>query len=174
VNWRRVISLGLLTGLAGGGYALYRYFTKQSELLKDYKVDLTGIKFSNVSQELITMDISFRITNKSSIEATVEQLYADVYLNDAYVGNIVSGAFPIPAKGTSDDIKFSFSFAGKGILKSIVGIFFSLITTHDVPYKIKGSAKLKSLFISFNLPFEYTGFLKSDMLGAATTVPATK
>jgi LEA14-like dessication related protein len=175
VNWQKAIGISLIVGLAGGLYALYRYGKKESKKLQDYQVDLTGIKFTSFSEDLVTMDAMFRITNKSAIEATIEKLYADTYLNGAYVGNVVnSGAWPIPAKGTSDDIKLSFTFSSKQILKNIVGALFSLITTKDVPYRIAGSATVKSLFVSFSVPFDYSGFLKSDMLGTATPVPATK
>lgn len=164
---KKYIILTVLTlGLGAGAWAIYKYVNKQSQLLQDYSVSLLRIQIGTLSESLVTIYFTMRITNKSAVEATIEKVYADIYLNGTYVGNVINdGSSVVPAKG-SGDIKLSASIAGKELLKNIVAAVLTLAGTKDVPYRINGYVKLKSGgLLSVSVPFDYTGQLKEDMLG---------
>lgn len=167
---KTIVVMGLLGVLGASGYFAWKYFSREKKLLEEYGVDLLGVKFSNFSEDLITAVFTIRITNKSAIEATIQRLYADVYMNNAYVGYVANdGEFIIPSKGSSD-VQLKITVATKELLKNIVGTLLTLAATKDVPYRLKGYVKLKSAFIGGSIPFEYNGFLKSDMLSSAVPV----
>lgn len=175
MNWKPIIAVGVIGGIGAAGYFGYRYFLSQKELIKEYKVDLLRIKFSSFSEDLLSGIVTLRINNKSAIEATLVKAYADVKLNNKYVGNLETDKpYAIPAKG-SNDIDINFSFAGKEVLKDIVNSMIKLILTRDASYNIKGDVKLKSGgLVGASIPFDYTGSVKSDMLPGGATLPVIK
>lgn len=161
-----IIAILLTGGLIASGYLLYQYFTKQQKLLEDYGIELLKVKFGSLSEDMAVINVTLRITNKSVVEATVEKVYADIYLNGAYMCNVVNdGQFIIPAKGSSD-VSLKFTCANKEILKTIVNTALTLFTTGDIPYRVNGSVKIKGGgLVSISKSFDYTGGIKSDMLG---------
>lgn len=176
MNWKPVIVIGVLGGAAAAAYFGYKYFIEQKELIQDYKVDLLRIKFDSFSEDLLAGKVTFRINNKSAIEATLVKAYGDVKLNGKYIGNAETNKpYAIPAKGYND-IEISFSFASKEILKDIVNSLLKLILTKDASYNVKGYVKLKSGgIIGASIPFDYSGSVKSDMLpGGMATPPLVK
>lgn len=162
---KKAILITVIIGiLAYGSYAGIKYVKKQKDLLQDYEVALTGIRFTNIAQGLLTGQISMRIRNKSNVEATVQEVYTDVWLNDQYMGNIKSSkAFVVPAKGTND-ITVDFQFAGKELLKDIIKGILTYLTTKDIPYRLEGYAKITSSFLTVSVPFKYSGQVKEDAL----------
>lgn len=170
MNWKYIIVPVLIGSAAYGGYRLYKYYGQQKELLQDYEVSLIGLRFSSLSEGLITGDLKLRIKNKSDVEATVEEVFTAVYLNGEYMGNVKSSSqFVIPAKGVND-ISLNFSLAGKELLKNIVSSILAALTTKDIGYKLEGYAKMKSSFVTVSVPFNYAGNVRQDMLGSGTTV----
>lgn len=162
-----LITAGILT--AGLAYAGYRYFKRQAALLEDYNAEPIGVKILKWTNDTAILEFTIRITNKAAIEATITNMYMDLYLNNTFVGFINNnGTVLVPGKGTAD-AKVQITFAPKQVLKNIISTISILMATKDVPYQLKGSVKIKSSFIGFSVPFDYTGSLKKDMIG---TIPA--
>jgi hypothetical protein len=67
----------IVTGLGVIGYALYRYYLKQIDFLKDITYQVIGLKIIGISQNQVSMDITTRIYNASNVEATVNEMYLD-------------------------------------------------------------------------------------------------
>jgi len=78
----------IVTGLGVIGYALYRYYLKQIDFLKDITYQVIGLKIIGISQNQVSMDITTRIYNASNVEATVNEMYLDFLINGIKVGSV--------------------------------------------------------------------------------------
>lgn len=151
----------IVGGLGVIGYALYRYYMKQLNFLKDITYQVTGLNIRSITASLVSMDISARIYNASNVEATVTQMYLDVFINDIRVGNVneVKDILILPQQTT--DITFNFQFNPRLIGKNILDVITTSLTSKDVRIKFNGYVKVKSAFIAATIPFEYENNLKS-------------
>lgn len=164
---KKWILTALGIGAAGAAYAGYRYFQKQSKLLYQYDIKPVGIRVIEWKKDgsIATLQFTVRITNKADIEAVITRLYADIYLNNQYVGHASnSNSILIPARGSADG-KIQVTFAPKQVLKNLVSDLAVLLLKGDIPYRLKGYARLKSSFVGIAIPFDETGSLKKDLLG---------
>lgn len=157
-NIRPILVFG---GLAVIGVALYRYYKKQIDFLKDITYQVVGFRVVSISLDKVSLDIKARIFNASNVEATVKEMYLDVLINGVKVGNVneVKDILIMPTKST--DISFNFSFSPKLIGMNIVELISSSVNSKDLLLKLEGYVKMKSGFISASLPFEYENNLKS-------------
>ena len=151
----------IVTGLGVIGYALYRYYLKQIDFLKDITYQVVGIRVVGVSQNQVSMDITTRIYNASNVEATVNEMYLDVLINGIKVGSVneTKDILILPSKST--DITFNFKFNPRIIGQNILDIISLSVGAKDVTFQAKGFVKVKSSFISTTIPFEYSNNLKS-------------
>lgn len=156
-----VKALLLASGIGIIGYALYRYYKKQGDLLSNYTYKVIGIKISSITTESIILDITTRITNNSNVSATVTEIYLDALVNGQNVANIneVKDIF-VKANGDSD-FTFRLSISPKLVLGNIVNIVTLSATTKDLILDLNGYIKIKSGFLSVSLPFTYQNNLKS-------------
>lgn len=157
-NIRPILVFG---GLAVIGVALYRYYKKQVDFLKDITYQVIGFKVVSISLDKVSLDIKARIFNASNVEATVKEMYLDVLINGVKVGNVneVKNIPILPSK--TSDISFNFSFSPKLIGLNIVELVSSSVNSKDLILKLEGYVKMNSGFISASLPFEYENNLKS-------------
>lgn len=163
MNWKPIILTTSLLAVGGIGYAAYRYVVKQKDLLNQYSADLINIGFVSMTADQWVISFTIRLNNKSDIEATMEKMYADIYLNNVYVGYVINDTPAlIPAKGTSD-IKLQATFAPKVILKNLIDIVTQILQVKDVSYRLNGYVKLKSGFVPVSVPFDESGKL-SDFI----------
>lgn len=153
---KKFLAILVLLGIGGASWA---YVQRQRKLLANYKKQVVGVQVLKVSLDEIIMNFTMRFTNTSDIEATITKLYTDVYINNVYVGYTSStDQALIPAQGNAD-IKFQINFSPQLILKNILNIVLSSASITQMPYRLKGYARIKSGFIPLSLPFEYAGTL---------------
>ena len=100
----------IVTGLGVIGYALYRYYLKQIDFLKDITYQVIGLKIIGISQNQVSMDITTRIFNASNVEATVNEMYLDFLINGIKVGSVneTKEILILPSKTT--DMAFNCKF----------------------------------------------------------------
>jgi LEA14-like dessication related protein len=148
-------------GIGVIGFALYRYYMRQINFLKDITYQVTGIKIRSITTSQVSLDITTRIYNASNVEATVKEMYLDLYINDARVGNIteVKDILILPTKTT--DITFNFAFNPRLIGKNLIDIITRSVNAKDVIFDIKGYIRVKSSFVTASIPFEYQNNFKS-------------
>lgn len=151
----------ILGGLGLIGYALYRYYLKQIDFLKDITYQVIGLKVISISANQVSMDITTRIYNASNVEATVKEMYLDFLINGIKVGavNEVKDILILPAQST--DVTFNFKFNPRIIGKNILDIVSLSVGSKDVVFDAKGFVKVQSSFITTTIPFEYSNNLKS-------------
>lgn len=151
----------IVGGLAVIGYALYRYYLKQIDFLKDVTYQITGVRIKSISASLVSLDISAKIFNASNVEAIVKQIYLDVFINNVKVG-VVNEVKDIPIlPQQSSDVTFNFSFNPRLVVSNIRDVLSFSIAAKDLNIDMNGYVKVKSAFISSTIPFEYKNNLKS-------------
>ena len=154
-------ALLVVSGIGVIGYAIYRYYMKQVDFLKDFEYKVTGLKIASITPDNISLDITTRIVNNSNVEATVKEIYLDCYLNKVKVGNVteVKDIFVV-ANGYSD-FSFRFSFNPKIVLGNIINIVTLSVGTKDIMFDMDGYVRIESGFVKTTIPFEYANNLKS-------------
>lgn len=157
-NLRPILVFG---GLAVIGIALFRYYKKQIDFLKDITYQVIGVSVVSITLDKVSLNIKARIFNASNVEATIKELYLDVLVNEVKVGNVneIKDILILPSKST--DISFNFSFSPKLIGMNIIQLISASTMTKDIKLRLEGYIKMKSSFISASLPFEYENNLKS-------------
>jgi len=156
-------ALLLASGVGIIGYALYRYYKMQINFLKDYQYKVTGFKVVSLTSDNVSFDISTRITNISNVEAKVTEIYLDVYVNNALVGNINEVKDILVKANGSSDFSFRIAFNPKIVLNNIINIVTLSVALKDVVVNLKGYIRVKSGFISTSIPFEYSTTLKEHL-----------
>lgn len=153
----KALKTGLwIAGIGGVAYAIYRFYSKQVKLAKDYDLSIVGVNLKTLSKNKAVFDIKTRFFNKSKIEVTVKKIYLDVYVEGNKIGYIQeSKEFAIPAKGNSD-IDLQISFNPQLLLKNAISILLGGVSKKDLNFTIDGYADIKSEFVRFTLPIKYS------------------
>lgn len=137
------------------GFGLYKYFQIQAKLLKDYDYKIVGIKIRKFNVSEATIEFKVRFINKSSIEATITNLYLDIFIEGQKAGYVTNNnRFLLPANGSSD-IPLIFSFSPKMVINNIVSFLLTGTRNKDLSFQIKGYADVHSGFIKKVLRIDF-------------------
>jgi LEA14-like dessication related protein len=158
---KKVTPIFLSAGIAIIGLALYRYYKRQVDFVKDIQYQITGLNLLSISSSQVSLEIMSRIFNASNVEATVRQMYLTVQMNGVKVGEIneVKDILILPNK--SSNISFKFSFNPREIGKNILNLITLTVAAKDIILNIEGYVVVKSGFIETTIPFQYENNLKS-------------
>ena len=149
-----------LAGAGLLGYALYRYFTSQAQLLQQFTYKVIGFKVLKLQKNLIAFDVIIRFSNKSNVDAKVKRIFLDVNIEGENIGFIEDvKEFVIPAKADSD-IPIRFTFNPQLVLKNIVNILIGVAEKKDLSVSFKGSASIQSGLITTTIPINYQTTIK--------------
>jgi hypothetical protein len=147
-------ALAIVGGISIFGYALYRYFTKQIDLLKEFTWKVVDFSFDVADLKTIKGIIKFRFGSIADLELIVSRFYLDVFVNGDRVGYIEdSETFIIPANGYTD-IPFSYTVNPQLVIKNVVDIILSSTKLNDAIVTFEGYAEVKSGFISATVPIK--------------------
>jgi hypothetical protein len=153
-------ALLIFGGIGVLGYGLYRYFKTQADLLNKFTWKISGIKVKKLSLNELALDITFLFTSVADIEAKVNRLYFDLYLEGKNVGFISQDEpFVIPARGSAN-IPLHISINPQFVLKNLINVTLGIGKTKDLRFKLDGFANVKSGFISTTLPIKYETTIK--------------
>ena len=157
---RTLVSVLVLGGVAGFGYALYAYAKKQASLLQDYTYRVVDFSIDTFELKKIKGSISVLFSSKSDVEVVVQNFILDFEFNGKKVGYLEDNTeFVIPAKG-STTIPFKFTLNPQLIFSNAVDIVSYALRQKDASISVKGFAKLKSGFISATIPISYNTTIK--------------
>jgi LEA14-like dessication related protein len=151
----------IVGGLGVIGFALYRYYLKQINFLKEITYQVTGLNIRSITANQVSIDITTKIYNASNVEATVKEIFLDIFINNVKVGNVneVKDILILPRQTT--EITFNFSFNPRLIGKNLLDIISLSVAAKDVIFDAKGYIRVKSSFITTSIPFEYQNNIKS-------------
>ena len=151
--------------IAGGigiiGYALYRYYMKQIDFVKDIQYQITGVNVLSIDSSRVSLEILSKIYNASNVEATVEQMFLEVKMNGIKVGEIneMKNIDIMPSKFS--DVSFVFNFNPRLIGQNLLNLITLTIGAKDIILDITGFVKVKSGAIRASVPFQYQNNLFS-------------
>ena len=156
-------------GLSLLGFGLYKYFKTQADLLTKFTWKIQGFKIRKFSLQELAIDVTFLFTSVSDIEAKVQKMYLDLYLEGKNVGYIMEEKeFIIPARGSSS-IPIFVSINPQAIFKNVIDFTLNVAKNKDIKFKIDGFASVKSGFVSTTLPILYETSLKEYLKGLTPT-----
>jgi LEA14-like dessication related protein len=158
---KAIKSLVIFSGLGIIGYALYRYYSKQIDFLKDITYQVVGFKIAKVSANNVSVDITNRIYNASNVEAVVSELYLDFLLNGVRIGQVNEVKDIVIKPQQTTDVTYRFTFDPKLVIKNVVDLITFSVAAKDMTFVAKGYAKVKSAFLKTTIPFEYKNTLKN-------------
>ena len=151
----------IVSGLGVIGYALFRYYKKQIDFVKDIQYTISGLKIVNIAKEDVTLEIFLKVYNASNVEAKVTEIFLDVIMNGTKVGSInESTEFTVKPTQTTE-VSYKFSFNPSLVIKNIVNILTLTVALKDVLIVEDGYMKVKSGFLSTTVPFTYQNTLKN-------------
>ena len=152
-------SVGLL------GFGLYRYFKNQADILKKFTWKISGFKIIRFNANELAIDLTFLFSSSADIEATINKLYLDLYLDGKNVGFITeSKKFIIPAKG-STNIPLHISVSPQTIIKNLIDLTLGAYKNKDLRFKLSGYVNVKSGILSTTIPVEYETSIQQYLKG---------
>jgi len=152
-------SVGLL------GFGLWRYFKKQAEILKDFTWKIAGFKIIRFNINELAVDVTFLFSSSADVEATINKLYLDLYLDGKNVGFLNEvRKFIIPANG-STNIPIHLSVNPQSIFKNIIDLTLGAYKNKDLKFKLSGYVNIKSGILSTTIPVEYETSIQQYLQG---------
>lgn len=158
---KKAVPLFFATGIAIIGLALYRYYKKQIDFIKDIQYQVTGMNILSISSSLVSLEILAQIFNASNVEAVVKQMYLSVEINGVKVGEINESKDILILPRKRSNISFKFAFNPREIGKNIINLITLTIAAKDMVMDIKGYVKVQSGVVQATIPFEYQNDLQS-------------
>ncbi len=141
-------ALAIVGGISLFGYTLYKYFTTQINLLKEFTWKVVDFTFDSADLKTIKGVITFRFGSIADLELVISEFYLDVYVNGDRVGYIQDAqTFIIPANGYTN-IPLSYTINPQLVIKDLVDIILTTTKINDAVVTFDGYAKIKSGFIS--------------------------
>ena len=153
-----LIALGILGGLGAIGFALYSFYKKQFDLIKQFEYKIVGFDIQELSETLISGVIKFEFCSISDIEIVVKSFYMDFFAAGVRVGYIedtsVAEGFVIPANGCNV-LEFRFAINPRLILGNAVDIIMLITKQKKIDIELKGEVKLESGFVKATVPLNF-------------------
>lgn len=157
-NYKPLLIVG---GLGVIGYALWRYYKKQVDFLKDITYQVYNVRVVSITKNKVTLTIWAKIYNASNIDAIVKEMFLDFFVNGVKVGNITEEKDIRVAPMQTSLINFNFSFDPSVIGKNIVDLVSLTVKAKDVNFDLNGYVGVESGGLKATLPFEYKNNLKN-------------
>lgn len=149
---KALTALAVVGGMSVFGYAIYKYFVKQIDLLKQFTWKMIDFSVDTMDLQVVKGNIKFRFSSISDLEIIVSKFYLDLYINGERVGYVEDlNTFIIPARGYTD-ISLSYTLNPQLITKNVVDIILISTKLNDAVITFNGYAEIKSGFISATVP----------------------
>ena len=162
-------ALLIFGGISLLGFGLYRYFKKQADILKDFTWKVSGFKLIKLTLNELSVDVSILFSSKADIEAKINKLYLDIYVEGKNVGFVQEvKSFIIPANG-STNIPLHISINPQSVFKNIFDVSLGVAKSQDLRLKLDGYANIRSGFISTTIPVVYETTIKEYLKGLVPT-----
>lgn len=156
---KKLIVIGAIVLVVGS--AAYFFYSREITKLEDMDYTFEGVFIDNISTSNTAMTVLTRITSSSTIEALITNLNLDAYINDVYMGKVINnGSIIIPAKGYSD-VSFEIIADNNNIKENALSLIAGAILSKDAMLTLRGTAKIKSAFLTLNTDINYTDSIKS-------------
>jgi len=144
--------------LGAAGLGAWYYYRRQIAELENIQADITGIQVKNLAWDTpTTLILTMKLTSNSRIEAKISKYSLDITAGPYVIANLsqVPGIpVIIPAKGFSmGDV--SVSFIPAKVFQELPDLAKLYSYSGNLPVIIKGKVRVRSAFVSLNIPVEY-------------------
>ena len=121
------------------------------------------LKKAQLDQAVITFDLRYYNPNNFNIQ--LRKVDVDIYFNDKYLGHsMLDSLIHIPRRDTFF-IPVSMEVQTKNVLANAV----QLLLNPEVMVRLKGNARVGRSGVFINMPIEYEGKKRIDLLGRDST-----
>jgi len=145
-------------GLGALAFGFYSYYTKQFDILYNFKYKLKGIKILSSTFSKINLQLTYEVVNDSAISVTITQYDFDVKINGDKVANVKNATLNqfLQKDGGKSIFTIDVGISTANFLMSNVSLgliedFKNSTITLDGSFGIK-----KGLFSWNKLPYKYT------------------
>jgi LEA14-like dessication related protein len=148
----------LAIGLGALAFGFYSYYTKQFDILYNFKYKLKGIKILSSTFSKINLQLTYEVVNDSAISLTITQYDFDVKINGEKVANVKNASVNqfLQKDGGKSIFTIDVGISTANLLMSNVSLgliedFKNSTITLDGSFGIK-----KGLFSWNKLPYKFT------------------
>jgi len=116
--------------LGGAGliaFGIYKFYSTQFKLLKNIEYKLKNVKFTKISKDVISIEVTMSVINYSNINATIKEMFLDLFLNGIKVGNVQESKDILIKSGGETNISFTFNILPALILTNITQFLMFLL-----------------------------------------------
>jgi len=153
-------TLLFIGGLTVLGVGVYSYLKKQKDLLMNFTWKIQGFKILKFTKDEVAIDLNILFTSVSDVEAKIERLYLDLFLDGKNVGFVSeNNPFIIPAKGSAT-IPLKISVNPRGLFNNLIDLTLGVFKNKDLMFAVNGFAKIKSGLFYTTLPIKYETSVK--------------
>lgn len=152
-----LVTAGLLGGVGIFGYAIYNFYKKQFELIKQFDWRILYFNLDTPTLTKISGVIKFRFTSVADVEILIRAFYLEFFYQGVYVGYIEDTSNAegqlIPANGYND-LEFRFSINPQLIIRDSADLLAFALKQIDPIITLDGNIKLESGFIKATVPIK--------------------
>ena len=148
----------LAIGVGALAFGFYSYYTKQFDILYNFKYKLKGIKILSSTFSKINLQLTYEVVNDSAISVTITQYDFDVKINGDKVANVKNATLNqfLQKDGGKSIFTIDVGISTANFLMSNVSLgliedFKNSTITLDGSFGIK-----KGLFSWNKLPYKFT------------------
>jgi hypothetical protein len=145
----------MISAVLGGG--IWYYYRRQVNELENIQADVTGVSVNNFTMDSASFNVMLKLTSNSTIEAKITQFDLNVYIGTypvAIINNVPDIPVIVPAKGFSN-AQVQVNLVPKQVFSDIPDLARLYNVAGNLPLVIKGTARVKSAFVTVNIPVEY-------------------
>jgi len=142
------------------GFVVLRYVYQQLTLLNQYTYEFVNAKINKVGLNNINFNIKMRVSNKSSINATIEEIALRIFIDNVDVGNVTeTKPFTIMPNGFFlADINMDID--PRQILSNAITFGIDLNNLKDLPMDFQGFVRIRTGVLSRVVPVRYSTTFK--------------
>jgi LEA14-like dessication related protein len=154
----------LVGGIVAIGYALYRYLGIQMRFIKEVQYKVTGVKIISLAKDKVELEVTTQVFNASNVEFTIQEVDINVFLNGVNVAAVQNNVDIFVAPNGLSFFAFNFTFDPKRLGKDIISIATSSLSIKDLYIDVIGNMRVKSAFVTANVPYTYRNNLKNIII----------
>jgi len=155
-----ILVSSVIAGIGLFGYALFRYFKVQADLLKNFSWKILDFGIERADLQVVKGKLSVLFKSDADVEIVVKKFIVDFYLNGVTIGYIEdTDEFIVPARSQSI-IPFQYTLNPQLVFGNAVNIITMALESNDQIFEVDGYATLKSGIITVSLPIKYKTTLK--------------
>ena len=150
-------------GVVALGYGAYRYYSLQTDILKDADISVVGVNIKDHSLKNVTIGVKAKIVNNSEYSFILRNYDISIFMDNVYAGNIKNSNIDqkINGKGESSIIEFDFSFDPSQLKINVLSAIQNLLSKKgNTLISFNGSVGIRKGVIFLDIPFDVTYKLK--------------